>query len=166
MVIAPLSAPVSPADLDALAELLREAVAGGASVSFRPPLATSEARAFWAKAVLVATTLVARDGAGAIVGCVQLRPAWAPNQPHRAEVTKLLVRAGARRGGLGRRLMEALEERARAAGFTLLTLNTRSGGAAEGLYRRLGWRTCGIIPGYALDASGAPADTVIFYKPI
>ena len=164
--IDPLSAPVSPADLDALAELLREAVAGGASVSFRPPLATSEARAFWAKAVEGGTTLVARDGAGAIAGCVQLRPAWAPNQPHRAEVVKLLVRSDVRRGGLGRRLMEALEERARAAGFTLLTLHTRSGGAAEALYRRLGWRTCGVIPGYVLDASGAPADTVFLYKPI
>jgi ribosomal protein S18 acetylase RimI-like enzyme len=161
-----LPAPVSPADLDALAELLREAVAGGASVSFRPPLAMSEARAFWAKAVSVATTLVARDRAGAIAGCVQLRPAWAPNQPHRADVTKLLVRADARRGGLGRRLMEALEERARAAGFTLLTLHTRAGGGAEGLYRRLGWRTCGIIPGYVLDAAGAPADTVFLYKPL
>jgi ribosomal protein S18 acetylase RimI-like enzyme len=161
-----LPLPASAADLDALAELLRDAVAGGASVSFRPPLATSVARAFWAKGVEGATTLVTRDDGGAIVGCVQLRPAWAPNQPHRADVVKLLVRSDVRRRGLGRRLMETVEDRARTGGFSLLTLHTRAGGAEASLYARLGWRTCGVIPGYVLDAAGAPADTVFLYKPL
>jgi ribosomal protein S18 acetylase RimI-like enzyme len=146
-------------DLDSLAALLVEAVDGGATMSFRRPLAAADARAFWEKALQGATTLVAREGG--IVACVQLRPAWAPNQRHRGDVEKLIVRADARRAGWGRRLMDALEARARAAGLTLLTLHTHAGGPAEAFYRRLGWRMSGIIPGYT-----AAGDTAFFYKPL
>lgn len=149
----------STSDLDSLAALLVEAVDGGATMSFRRPLAASEARAFWEKALEGATTLVAREGG--VVGCVQLRRAWAPNQRHRGEVEKLLVRADARGRGWGRRLMDALEARATDEGLTLLTLHTGAGGPADAFYRRLGWRMSGIIPGYTADG-----DTAFFYKPL
>jgi GNAT superfamily N-acetyltransferase len=111
-----------------------------------------------------AILLVARDGAE-IVGTVQLHPAWAPNQPHRAEVAKLLVDRGHRRVGLGTRLMRAVENAARDAGFTLLTLDAKRGEAADHLYRRLGWSPAGTIPRYAFDPDGrTPHDAVIFYK--
>ncbi|MBV8543641.1 MAG: GNAT family N-acetyltransferase, partial [Acidobacteria bacterium] len=105
----------------------------------------------------------ARDGRG-IAGTVQLRPAPMPNQPHRADVAKLLVHRRARGKGLGRMLMEEIERRARSDGFTLLTLDTKRGDAAESLYRRVGWIEVGVIPGYALNPDGSLCDTVIFYK--
>jgi ribosomal protein S18 acetylase RimI-like enzyme len=108
--------------------------------------------------------LVARDASG-ILGSVQLHPAWAPNQPHRAEVVKLLVHRRARGQGLGARLILAIEEAASHAGFRLLTLDARAGGAADRLYRRLGWIVVGTIPRYALDPDGVtPHDATLFYK--
>jgi len=106
---------------------------------------------------------VARDPDG-IVGTVQLHPAWAPNQPHRAEIAKLLVHRRGRRMGLGRQLMETIEDAAQRAGFGLLTLDTKRGSAAEQLYRQFGWTAAGTIPGFALDSDGTPHDAVIFYK--
>jgi GNAT superfamily N-acetyltransferase len=154
-------------DMRALAELLVDAVESGASVSFMPPLTLEQAASWWrgtlAGAHPKAMCLVARDEAG-IVGSVQLHPAWAPNQPHRAEVAKLLVHRRARRSGVGTRLMYELERHAKSSGFTLLTLDTKRGDAAEALYRREGWTFAGIIPGYALEPSGNAADTVLFYK--
>jgi GNAT superfamily N-acetyltransferase len=163
-----LTSPVADADLRALAELLVEAVTSGAAVSFLAPLSVEKAEAWWRGAIAEASPgaifLVARDDEG-IAGTVQLHPAWAPNQPHRAEIVKLLVRAGNRRRGLGARLMQAAEEAARRAGFTLLTLDAKRGGAAERLYRRMGWTHGGTIPGYALDTDGVtPHDAVLFYK--
>lgn len=135
-----LKPPVCEADLRSLALLLVDAVESGAIF------------------------LVARDAEG-IVGTVQLHPAWAPNQPYRADVMKLLVHRRGRRSGIGTQLMHSLETEARAAGFHLLTLDSRRGDAAEGLYRRLGWTTVGTIPRYALDPDGiTPHDTVVFYK--
>ena len=110
-----------------------------------------------------AAVLVARDAEG-IAGSVHLHPAWAPNQPHRADVAKLIVHRRARRQGLGRALVAAIEAHARAAGFTLLTLDTVRGDAAEQLYADAGWQRVGVIPDYALDPDGHPDDTVIFYK--
>ena len=111
-----------------------------------------------------AIVLVARD-AGGIAGCVQLHPAWAPNQPHRADVSKLIVHRRARRQGIGGALMDAVEREAAASGFRLLVLDSRRGDAGERLYRRLGWTAVGVIPRYALDPDGAtPHDTVVFYK--
>lgn len=111
--------------------------------------------------------LVAREPAGRIVGTVQAQPAWAPNQPHRAEICKMLVHRDARRQGLGRRLMEAIEQAAREAGWKLLTLDARGGGPAEALYRAMGWTYVGVIPDYAIDADGQGMhSTVIFYKMI
>jgi len=154
-------------DIVALAELLAAAVDSGAGVSFRAPLALEQAVEWWRKTLSTshpgAVFLVARDAHG-LAGTVQLHPAWAPNQPHRAEIAKLLVARRCRRRGLGARLMQSVEEAAREAGFRLLTLDTKRGDAGERLYRRLGWTAAGIIPGFALDSDGSPHDTVIFYK--
>lgn len=161
-----LTPPVSDGDLDALAALLLDAVAGGASVSFMSSLGIADARDWWRRTLddRPATLFVARDEAGVIVGCVRFIPARAPNQPHRADVAKLLVHRRARRRGLARALMLELEQHAWTAGFGLLTLDTRRGDAAEALYRAAGWTQAGIVPDYALDPSGTLCDTVLFYK--
>ncbi|MBL8999593.1 MAG: GNAT family N-acetyltransferase [Phycisphaerae bacterium] len=166
--ITPLPRPVSDADFGGLACLLVDAVESGAAVSFVLPLTRETAMTWWRSALSPESqsrVLVARDPAGGIIGSVQLCPAWAPNQPHRAELCKLLVHHSARGRGLGARLVLAAEEAARAAGFTLLTLDAKRGGAAERLYRRLGWVHAGTIPDFALDPDGrALHDAVIFYK--
>jgi len=160
--------PVSAADVRALAELLIDAVDSGAAVSFVAPLALDAAVEWWRKTIGAAHSraifLVARDADG-IVGTVHMHPAWAPNQPHRAEIAKLLVHRRARRSGLGSRLMHEIEDAARSAGFSLLTLDAKRGAAADLLYRRLGWIAVGAIPAYAVDPDGTtPHDAVIFYK--
>ena len=160
--------PVSDADLRALALLLMDAVASGAAVSFLAPLTLERAGEWWRTIVSAshsrAIFLVARDDAG-IVGTVQLQPAWAPNQPHRGEIAKLLVHRRCRRMGLGLQLMQAIEDAARRSRFHLLTLDAKRGEAAEHLYRRMGWKLAGTIPRYALDPDGETAhDAVIFYK--
>jgi GNAT superfamily N-acetyltransferase len=160
--------PVPDRDLLALGELLVDAVDSGAAVSFLAPLTIDRAEQWWRRTIAAAHAsaifLVARDAHG-IVGTVQLHPAWAPNQPHRADVAKLIVHRRARREGLGRRLMQSIEEAARRSGFTLLTLDAKAGGAAEQLYRRIGWTVVGTIPKYAVDTDGrTPHGTVIFYK--
>jgi GNAT superfamily N-acetyltransferase len=152
----------------ALSEILRDCVAGGASVNFLRPLPPEAAHAFWegvAAEVAAGRRLLflAEDAAGP-AGTVQLVPAPQPNQPHRAEVAKLLVHRRARRAGQGAALMEAAEGAALAAGRTLLTLDTEAEGAAERLYRRLGWTPFGTVPGYALTPDGRPWPARFFYK--
>ncbi|HVR42116.1 MAG TPA: GNAT family N-acetyltransferase [Thermoanaerobaculia bacterium] len=163
-----LTPPVAGSDLLALARLLVDAVESGSAVSFLAPLPLERAEEWWRQSVGTsrpgAIFLVAREPGG-IVGTVQLHPAWAPNQPHRAEVVKLIVHRGSRRAGLGRRLMQAIEQEARRAGFTLLTLDAKRGEPAERLYREEGWIAAGTIPRYALDPDGTtPHDAVLFYK--
>ena len=164
-----LPRPPSPSDLDALGCLLADVVNGGASVSFMLPFSAADARAWWSKTVEQAdpraVILVARDEQG-IVGTVSMHPAWPPNQPHRADIAKLLVHPRARRRGVGRALMREIETRARAAGFWLLTLDTVRGDAAECLYMDAGWQRVGVIPDYALYPDGRLCDTVVFYKNI
>jgi GNAT superfamily N-acetyltransferase len=165
-----LALPASDRDVRELARLLVEAVESGAAVSFLAPLPRARAEAWWREILWSApdnaTFLVAR-AAGAIVGTAQLHPAWAPNQPHRAEVSKLLVDARFQRAGLGARLMRAIEDAARAAGFSLLTLDAKRGAPADHLYRRLGWTYVGKIPAFAFDPDGTtPHDAVVFYKRI
>jgi ribosomal protein S18 acetylase RimI-like enzyme len=162
-----LSTPVSEADLRSLAMLLVDAVESGAAVSF---LTVTEAQAldWWRKQFGAPASgsivLVARDDQG-IVGSVQLHPSWAPNQPHRADVAKLIVHRRARRRGLGAEMMAAVEREAANAGYRLLVLDSKRGDAGERLYRRLGWNVVGTIPRYALDTDGrTPHDTVVFYK--
>jgi GNAT superfamily N-acetyltransferase len=152
-----------------LAEVLIDCVEGGASVSFMAGLDRTKAEQFWAdvarraesdgRAVLAAI----RESDGLVVGTVQMIPAGTENQPHRADVAKMLVLRSHRRHGLGAQLMRAAEAEAVAAGKTLLTLDTASD-AAERLYASLGWIRVGTIPNYALNPDGTPCDTVIFYK--
>lgn len=163
-----LRLPPAEPDIRDLAALLIDAVDSGAAVSFLAPLPGERAEEWWRATFRDARPraifLVARDARG-ICGSVQLHPAWAPNQPHRAEIAKLLVHRRARRAGLGTKLMEAAEDAARSAGLRLLTLDARRGGAAERLYERLGWTRVGAIPRFALDTDGVtPHDAVIFYK--
>lgn len=166
--ISRLSAPVASHDLDALADLLIDAVESGAAVSFLKPLARGTAREFWRSELANpnsrAIVLVARLD-GEIVGSAQLQRAWAPNQPHRGDVAKVIVHRKARGRGLGIRLMRAVEETARSIGLRLLVLDTRRESDAERLYRKLGWTHAGTIPRFALDADGKGFhDDVIFYK--
>ena len=127
------------------------------------------AEAWWRDRILKADAraifLVARDEHG-IAGTVQMLPAGMPNQRHRADIAKLLIHRRGRRKGLGSMLMQEIELRAQAAGFTLLTLDTKRGDAAESLYRGAGWTEVGGIPRYAQDPDGTPCDTVVFYKDI
>jgi GNAT superfamily N-acetyltransferase len=159
-------------DLAALAELLHAAVHGGAGVSFVLPFSIADARRFWLDRVLPAMrdgskrVLVARID-GRIVGTVQLDFPWPPNQPHRADVGKLLVHPAARRRGIARALMLAIEDLARGEGRWLLTLDCVSGGHAETLYRSLGYVEIGVVPGFALASlTGEPEAATFMYKPL
>jgi GNAT superfamily N-acetyltransferase len=154
--------------IDALADVLLDCVAGGASVSFMSPLTRERAGAFWRKVgegvgAGGRALLVAEDAAG-ICGTVQLLLDLPENQPHRADVAKMLVHRRARRLGLGAALMRAAEETARELGKTLLVLDTVTGGDADRLYRRLGWVVVGEIPGYALYPGGGLCGTTVFYR--
>jgi len=162
--------PECEAELDMLAEVLHAAVHDGASVSFVLPFSIGEARRFWRDKVLPGITdrtrrmLVAR-WSGRIVGTVQLEPAAQPNQQHRAEVVKLLVHPDARRRGIARALMSALEDVARLEHRTLLTLDTRTGDRAEPLYVSLGYISAGVIPRFARAPHSPELQaTTIFYK--
>lgn len=156
--------------LGALAEVLRDCVEGGASVSFMSALSKTEAKSFFEKVlrgvhqgdrILLAAFIDSK-----LVGTVQILLATPPNQPHRADIAKLLVVRSARGQGVARRLMERAEEVSRLAGRTLLVLDTATGGQAEKLYSRLGWTRVGVIPRYALYPDGAWCDTTIFYKQV
>lgn len=151
-----------------LADVLLDCVAGGASVSFMASLSKAEANAFFEKVV---QGLLRNDrillGAfidAKLVGTVQIVFATSPNQPHRADVAKLLVLRSARGQGVGARLMRHVEEASRGAGKSLLVLDTVTGDIAEGLYTRLGWNRVGVIPNYALYPDGRPCDTTVFWK--
>jgi GNAT superfamily N-acetyltransferase len=157
-------------DIEMLGDVLHAVVHDGAGVSFFVPFSTEEARAFWRKKVLPGVrartrrVLVARAGER-VVGTVQLDLATPPNQPHRAEVAKMLVHPSSRRRGIARALMTALDAVARAEGRSLLTLDTVTGGNAEPLYRSLGYVTVGVIPRYARGSLTPDLEsTTIMYK--
>lgn len=150
-----------------LADVLVDCVEGGASVSFMLPLTRERASAFWRRvgegvARGDRVLLVAEDAQG-IVGTVQLLLEMPENQPHRAEVAKMLVHRRARRQGIGALLMQAAEQLGRERAKTLLVLDTSSA-EAERLYARLGWTRLGVIPGFALLPGGEPCDTTYFYR--
>jgi GNAT superfamily N-acetyltransferase len=154
--------------LSQLSRVLVDCVEGGASVNFIWPFSEHDARAFWerlAPEVEAGTRLLfVAEEAGRIVGTVNLALCWQPNQPHRAEVTKLLVERSARRKGIAKQLMQAIEQAARSAGRNLLTLDTEQGGAGERLYEALGWTRLGVIPDFALGTYGGLLGATFFYK--
>ena len=156
------------AQVDALADVLIDCVEGGASVSFMHPLSRDRAVAFWRRVAQGVGSgerglLVAEDGQG-LCGTVQLLLAQPENQPHRADLAKMLVHRRARRHGLGMALMRAAEATAGECGKTLLVLDTISHGGAARLYERLGWLRVGEIPGYALLPQGGLCGTTMYYR--
>jgi GNAT superfamily N-acetyltransferase len=154
--------------LQQLAAVLLDCVAGGASVSFMASLSQPEAESFFEKVLDEVARgdriLLAAFIDSNLVGTVQILTATPPNQPHRADVAKLLVLRSARGQGVGGRLMEYVEEASRLAGRTLLVMDTATGDRAERLYTRLGWNRVGVIPKYALYPDGTWCDTTIFWK--
>jgi GNAT superfamily N-acetyltransferase len=159
---------VDTAQIDALAAVLIDCVEGGASVSFMHPLAHERAVAFWRRvsqgvAAGERALLVAEDAQG-LCGTVQLVLEQPENQPHRADLSKLLVHRRARRQGLGAALVRAAECTAREGGRTLLVLDAVTGGDAARLYERLGWIRVGDIPGYALFPRGGLCSTTVYYR--
>jgi GNAT superfamily N-acetyltransferase len=151
-----------------LVSVLMDCVEGGASVSFMHPLTRDRAEAFWRRVAEdvgggAKALLVAEDASG-VCGTVQLLLNLPENQPHRADVAKMLVHRRARRQGLGAALMRAAEATARDCGKTLLVLDTVTGGDADRLYQRLGWVRVGDIPGYALFPRGGLCSTTVFYR--
>jgi GNAT superfamily N-acetyltransferase len=158
---------VTEPELQALCDVLVDCVEGGASVSFMLPMTRDKALAFWRKVADGVARgerllLVAADAQG-IVGTVQVIVDQPENQPHRADVAKMLVHRRARRQGAGAALMRAAEDAARAAGKTLLVLDTADDTAAR-LYARLGWQAAGVIPRYALMPAGGDCATTYFYR--
>ncbi|TCK34865.1 acetyltransferase (GNAT) family protein [Paraburkholderia sp. BL8N3] len=155
--------------VEALAEVLVDCVEGGASVSFMLPLPREKAVAFWrgvAEGVARGerALVIAEDGEGGIVGTVQMVLSQPDNQPHRADIAKMLVHRRARRRGIAQRLMNAIDEIAREEGKTVLVLDTVTGGDAERLYERTGWQRAGVVPKYALMPDGAFCATTFYYK--
>jgi len=154
--------------VEALAEVLADCVAGGASVSFMAPFSKSDAAAFFERLLPDVERgdrilLAAYDGSK-LVGTVQVITATPPNQPHRGDIAKLLVLRSARGQGVAALLMKSAEEFAKAAGKSLLVLDTVTGSDAERLYQRLGWTKVGVIPNYALFPDGRFCDTTVFWK--
>ena len=156
-------------EIRGLSDVLMDCVEGGASVSFMLPMTRAKAEAFWqGVSASVArgerVVLAAEDAAGTIVGTVQVILHQPENQPHRADVAKMLVHRKARRRGLGAELLVAAERSALDAGKTLLVLDTVTDSDGYRLYTRQGWQRCGEIPKYALWPDGRPCGTTIFFK--
>jgi GNAT superfamily N-acetyltransferase len=155
-------------EIQALSDVLIDCVAGGASVSFMWPMTRDKAATYWREVAASAArgeriVLAAYDAEETIVGTVQVIFATPENQPHRADVAKMLVHRRARRHGVGAALLVAAERHALQSGKTVLVLDTASPDA-ERLYSRQGWRLCGRIPDYALMPDGALCATTVFYK--
>ena len=164
-----LTAAAVKAHRPALGALLRDAVDSGASVGFLPPIEEADAAAYWDTVAAAIgegsrVVLAARDGELGLVGSAQLDLAMRANARHRAEVSKVMVHRRARRRGIGRALMLALEEHAHRLGRTTLVLDTRQGDPSEALYQALGWTFAGAIPRYARSATGALDATALYYK--
>jgi GNAT superfamily N-acetyltransferase len=159
---------VGEREIQELSDVLIDCVEGGASVSFMLPIARPTAVAFWRGVAASALRrerilMVAQNAAGQIIGTVQVIFAQVENQPHRADIAKMLVHRRARRHGVGAALLAAAERAALCTGRTLLVLDTASGDA-ERLYAKLGWQRCGVIPGYALLPGGGLCDSTFFYR--
>lgn len=158
---------ISDSEIEGLADVLMDVVEGGASVSFMHPFTRDKAIAFWrgvANDVAAGqrAIVIAEDEHG-VCGTAQLILSLPENQPHRADLAKMLVHRRARRRGIGDAVLRAAEAVAREIGKTLLVLDTASADA-ERLYERGGWIRVGVIPDYALMPDGAFCDTIVFYR--
>ena len=161
-------APEAEARLPELAALLVDAVTNGASVNFMAGFTTAAAEAFWRSQLpglrAGERQLLVAEALGRIVGTAVGTVAPQPNGPHRAEIGKMLVQSSHRRQGLGRRLLHAAEDTARATERTLLLLDTEAGGAGASLYTACGWTPWGTVPGHSYTPDGRLADALNFYK--
>jgi GNAT superfamily N-acetyltransferase len=160
---------IGEGEIQGLSDVLIDCVEGGASVSFMRPLSRAKAEGFWrgvAGSVVRGERLVfvAEDGNGMIVGTVTVILNLPENQPHRADVAKMLVHRRVRRRGVGGALLAAAERGALSAGKTLLVLDTVAGDDGDRLYAARGWQRCGTIPDYALWPDGRPCAATIFFK--
>ena len=166
--IVSLGSPVSETELVQLADVLVDCVEGGASVSFMSPFSREQAVAFFRKVTDSLASgdivLVAAKLDGKIVGTVQLGLNTPPNQPHRADIMKLLVHRSARGYGVGAALMARVEQEARQRGRWLLVLDTVPGENGHRLYLRGGWTQTGLVPDYAMFPDGRLCDTAIMWK--
>jgi ribosomal protein S18 acetylase RimI-like enzyme len=163
-----LDAAAARAALPTLVDILVDGVRGGASIGFMNPFEPDEALAWWEgvlEEVEAGRTIlfVAQEG-GAVLGTAQLIPATKPNQPHRADVSKVIVHSAARRRGIGRALMEAVDAEARRRGLQVLVLDTATGSPAEALYRDTGWQKVGVVPDYAMWPDGGFCGTTFYWK--
>jgi GNAT superfamily N-acetyltransferase len=162
-----LDAAAAKAAIGELADVLADCVEGGASVSFMLPFSREDAAQYFEKVIASVargeTVLIAARLDGRIVGTVQLGLDMPPNQPHRADIKKLLTHRSARGRGIGAALMVRAEAEAKQRGRTLLVLDTASG-EAERLYLRGGWQRVGVIPDYAMWPGGGFCDTTFFWK--
>jgi len=158
----------SPEIREALSEILVEAVANGGSVSFMHPLAPEAAGRFWDGALAAAARgerlVLGAFDAGRLVGTVTLLLDCPPNQPHRAEIAKLMTRLSHRGRGVAKALMRAAERAAVERSRTLLVLDTATEGGASPLYEGLGFTLAGVIPDYALKPHGGLTGTMIYWK--
>jgi GNAT superfamily N-acetyltransferase len=163
-----LDAPIAGAALNELADVLVDCVEGGASVSFISPFSHAEALAFFRKVAASVeagdTVLLAAKQDNRIIGTVQLGLDTPPNQPHRADIKKMLVHRAARGRGIGAALMAEVENEARRHGRWLLVLDTVPGENGHRLYARAGWTQTGIVPDYAMFPDGRLCDTAIMWK--
>jgi GNAT superfamily N-acetyltransferase len=158
---------VTDEEIAGLADVLMDCVEGGASISFMRPLSRAKALAFWqdvaGRAAREANVLLVAEDEAGIVGTVQLALDLPENQPHRAELAKMIVHRRGRRRGIGVSLLRAAEETALELGRTVLVLDTASADA-ERLYERQGWIRVGKVPDYALLPNGDRCATVFFYR--
>jgi GNAT superfamily N-acetyltransferase len=165
-----LDAAEARAAIPDLCDVLADCVNGGASVGFMQPYSIEDAEPYWrgvADAVDAgATLLLVAEADGKTVGTVQVGAAQMPNQPHRADLKKLLVHRSARGQGLSRLLMAAAEREAAVRGKTIMVLDTATGSDAEAIYPRLGWERVGVIPDYAQWPEGGFCASTFFYKRI
>jgi GNAT superfamily N-acetyltransferase len=163
-----LAAPVADAAIEQLAAILVDCVEGGASVNFLSPFSQAQAVAFFRKAAgTVAagdTVLLAARLDGLIVGTVQLGLDTPPNQPHRADIKKMLVRRSARGRGIGAVLLAEAEKQALRRDRWLLVLDTVPDENGHRLYLREGWQQAGIVPDYALFPDGRLCDSAFMWK--
>ena len=155
-------------DFGGLCDVLMDCVEGGASVSFMNPMTLPKAADFWRDVAASMArgeraVVVAEDAEGRIIGTAQAIWATPENQPHRADISKMLVHRRARRLGVGAAVLQAAERAAAESGKTLLVLDTASDDAVR-LYERCGWQRVGTIPDYALWPGGGLCDTVVYYK--
>lgn len=161
---------VEDIQVEALADVLIDCVEGGASVSFMQPLTRERATAFWRRVARDVAAgqraLIVAEDDGGVCGTVQLIFDLPENQPHRADLAKMLVHRRARRRGLGAALLRAAEATAREFGKTLLVLDAVTGGDAARLYERMGWVRVGDIPGYALYPNGGMCSTTYYYREV